>query len=36
MEAGMDDFMTKPIDPDMFYAKLQHWLSVPRQTPDAA
>ena len=25
-----------PIDPDMFYAKLQHWLSVPRQTPDAA
>ncbi|MBL8428983.1 MAG: response regulator [Dechloromonas sp.] len=36
MEAGMDDFMTKPIDPDAFYAKLQHWLSVPRQTPGAA
>ena len=29
MEAGMDDFMTKPLDPDELYTKLLHWLSAP-------
>jgi len=25
-EAGMDDFLTKPIDPNIFYATLLRWL----------
>ncbi len=24
--AGCDDFMTKPVDEDLLFAKLQHWL----------
>ncbi|MHB1372901.1 MAG: response regulator [Thauera sp.] len=26
MEAGMDDFVTKPITPAVLYTKLRHWL----------
>jgi DNA-binding response OmpR family regulator len=32
MEAGMDDFMTKPLDPDELFGKLLHWLSAAQQT----
>jgi len=26
LSAGMNDYLTKPIDPDLLLAKLQHWL----------
>ena len=26
LDAGMDDFLSKPIDPDALWAKLHHWL----------
>ncbi len=34
MEAGMDDFMTKPLDPDELLGKLLHWLSASQQSPN--
>jgi two-component system sensor histidine kinase/response regulator len=27
LEAGMDDFLTKPIDPDQLYATLNTWIA---------
>jgi CheY-like chemotaxis protein len=34
-EAGMNDFITKPIDPGQFFGMLLHWLSQgdPQRTP---
>jgi len=26
LKAGMDDYLTKPIDPESLLEKLQHWL----------
>ena len=34
-DAGMDDFLTKPIQPALFYATLARWLST-RRAPKAA
>jgi signal transduction histidine kinase/HPt (histidine-containing phosphotransfer) domain-containing protein/BarA-like signal transduction histidine kinase len=33
MEAGMDDFLTKPVLPERLYATLVHWMPA-RTTPD--
>ncbi len=33
MDAGMDDFVTKPVSPERLFAALLMWLSTPRQPP---
>lgn len=33
LEAGMDDFMTKPIDPNALFATLARWMSVGGAAP---
>ena len=32
LEAGMDDFIAKPIDPDLLYITILHWLSANKLT----
>ncbi|MDO9143723.1 PAS domain S-box protein [Rhodoferax sp.] len=34
--AGMNDFVSKPIEPEILYAKLLAWLPQPHGTPDSA
>ncbi|MDP2878638.1 MAG: response regulator, partial [Sulfuricella sp.] len=38
LEAGMNDHITKPIDPEVLYAALQHWIvcAPPKKIPVAA
>jgi signal transduction histidine kinase/CheY-like chemotaxis protein/HPt (histidine-containing phosphotransfer) domain-containing protein len=35
-EAGMDDFLPKPVDPDLLAATLEHWLPSPPEHQEAA
>ena len=34
MDAGMNDYITKPIDRRIFYATLQKWICAPVRTPE--
>ena len=34
LEAGMNDFITKPVDPEVLFSVMLHWLSTGPHTPD--
>ncbi|MBS0357328.1 MAG: CHASE domain-containing protein [Proteobacteria bacterium] len=36
LEAGMDDFIPKPVDPDALFQCLLHWLSKAKSKPDTS
>jgi len=36
LDAGMDDFVTKPIEPDQLWAALVRWIPSRRQPDDFA
>ena len=36
LDAGMDDHIPKPVDPDHLIARLRYWIDLPRGTPKPA
>jgi len=35
LDAGMDDYLAKPIDPQQLYAALSRWITAAASTPSA-
>jgi signal transduction histidine kinase/DNA-binding NarL/FixJ family response regulator len=36
LDAGMDDHIPKPVDPDHLISRLRHWIDLPRSVPKPA
>ncbi len=34
LDAGMDDHVPKPVDPELLYSRIEHWIAVARESRD--